>query len=279
MRKMKKKFLLGAAFSLLLVSCGTVTSETTTTTTTSSNDTGEVTSQETTSEDNKDSYEEVSVTPVAKGGISGVLTDISIGMNMFVSKSAMFSVSGEDVEEDKLDVSFSNPELVSYEYVGTSPTLHFLKAGNTSIVIKNAEGLIEYRDVIHVRNIKTAEELEDYLVSVDYYNTKFFIPKTTDLEIVFEPGNTALLNGEDYGSVMDGTTFDFSFVQDNPNFGDFGAYEFSVSNFKKLPSNTSTLNIKTLMINYDGSNMWVYDANLAAVMGPVVDGVNQYYMN
>lgn len=269
---MKKQFFLCAIFSVLLVSCGTETIATSTDSTSSSAE--EVTSEEVTSVE--ESFEEVSVTPVSRDSTGGVLTDINMGMNMFAGKSDIFTISGDDIQQDNLDVSFSNPELVSYEYVGTSHTLNFLKAGNTSIIIKDSNGLISYRNVIHVRDVKTVEELEEYIVSVDFYNTKFTISNTTDIQIIFEPGNKAILNGEDYGSVMDGTTFEYSFVKERP---DYSSYEFSVSNFTLPEGNSSTLNLQTLMINYDGSNMLAYDTNLAAVMGPVVDNVNQYYMN
>jgi len=268
---MKKQFFLLALLSVFLVSCGTESGVTSTSDTTSPT---ESSSEETTSAEN--SYEEVSVTPVSKASTGGVITEINMGMNMFTGKSDIFTIGGDDIEQDNLNVSFSNSELVSYEYIGTSHTLNFLKAGNTAIVIKDSNGLIAYRNVIHVRDVKTIEEIENYIVSVDFYNTKFTISNTTDIQIIFEPGNTAILNGEDYGSIMDGTTFEYSFVGER---ADYSSYEFSVSNFTKPENNNSTLELQTLMINYDGSNMLVYDSNLAAVMGPVVDNVNQYYIN
>jgi len=268
---MKKRFFLFAIFSVLLASCGTEELSTSTGGTIS---TAEVSSQETTSA--ADSYEEVSVTPVSRGTTGGIITEINMGMNMFTGKSEIFTIGGEDISQESLDVSFSNSELVSYEYIGTSHTLNFLKAGNTSIVIKDSSGMLFYRNVIHVRDIKTAEELQDYIVSVDFYNTKFSISNTTDIQIIFEPGNTAILNGEDYGTKMDGTTFEYTLVGER---ADYNSYEFTISNFTKPSNNNSTLDLQTLMINYDGSNMLAYDSNLAAVMGPVVDNVNQYYIN
>jgi len=272
---MKKQFFLLPIFAVLISGCGTTTEATSSISGISENSTSaEVSSENSTSEEN--SFEEVSVTPVSKGSTGGILTDIGMGMNMFVGKSEIFTISGDDIDQENLDVTFSNPELVSYSYVGTSHTLNFLKAGNTSIVIKDSNGLIAYRDVIHTRDIKTPEELQEYMVSVDFYNTKFAISNTTDIQIIFEPGNTAILNGEDYGTTMDGTTFEYSFVGERE---DYNSYEFSVSNFTVPEGNNSTLNLQTLMVNYDGSNMLAYDSNLAAVMGPVVDNVNQYYIN
>lgn len=264
---MKKSILLSLALiTTMLAACDSPASSSTNTSEFVDTTSSVEVSSEVSSEEISEGYEEVSTTPVNRASAGGCLTDVAIGVDMIVGIDQTFTMSSDETDLSTIVVEFSNPELISYEKLGSVNTLHFLKAGNVIMTVKDTSGIIQYRHVVTIRDKMTPEEVTNYMVSADYYDTFLYIEGTSKFEITLLDGSNGVLTGTDYGVDLGEKTFTYEYEAD---LTDRSFYSFVVSDFIK----TSTdFTLKYIQVNYSGNTMMAYGANLAAIMSPVFLG-------
>lgn len=232
---MKKAFIaLPIALALLLPSCGgesqTTSSETSPEDSASS--ASGSSSEVSVGEESSSSTEEVAFptyTEILEDiTIGGYLTEVGIGIALIAGRDYTINFHFSVADIEGVEVFSTHPEYLEVEATGTVGTyiLHCKKVGDPGLFIRDAKGKTHYRNNVHIREAISLEDMEDYLVGIDHYQSWGI--NGGSLQFTFLGNQTAMLTGTDEGNVPLGNNgIQFTYEYDL-TIEDAGMYVFKI---------------------------------------------------
>lgn len=232
---MKKAFIaLPIALALLLPSCGgesqTTSSETSPEDSASS--ASGSSSEVSVGEESSSSTEEVAFptyTEILEDiTIGGYLTEVGIGIALIAGRDYTINFHFSVADIEGVEVFSTHPEYLEVEATGTVGTyiLHCKKVGDPGLFIRDAKGKTHYRNNVHIREAISLENMEDYLVGIDHYQSWGI--NGGSLQFTFLGNQTAMLTGTDEGNVPLGNNgIQFTYEYDL-TIEDAGMYVFKI---------------------------------------------------
>lgn len=173
-----------------------------------------------------------------------VLIEIAVGRALAIGHEYLLRFSYTDntpVEGSTIEVV--NPHMLEAEGSDARWTLIPKEEGICAIIIKDGEGLIRYRHKVRVLAPKNETTMEDYLVSVDYFQS--WRLGGQDMQLTFIPGKTAIVTGDDDGGASIGSiTFQYEYSSSS---GDEFVYDIL-----GWQNQSTTLNPHTMTITMAG---------------------------
>ena len=234
---MKKALIaLPIALALLLPSCGGESQPTSSvgpseeTSSTSPDSSSEVSESE--EESQSSSAEEVvfpSYSEIQEDIVmGGYLTEVGIGIAFIAGRDYTISFYFSVADMDGVEVFSTHPEYLEVEPTDTAGTyiLHCKKVGDPGLFIRDAEGRTHYRNNVHIREAIPLEEMEDYLVGIDHYQSWGI--NGGNIQFTFLGNSTAMLTGTDEGNVplgKNGIKFTYEY---DMTIEDAGMYVFKI---------------------------------------------------
>lgn len=232
---MKKAFIaLPITLALLLPSCGgesqTTSSETSPEDSASS--ASGSSSEVSVGEESSSSTEEVAFptyTEILEDiTIGGYLTEVGIGIALIAGRDYTINFHFSVADIEGVEVFSTHPEYLEVEATGTVGTyiLHCKKVGDPGLFIRDAKGKTHYRNNVHIREAISLEDMEDYLVGIDHYQSWGI--NGGSLQFTFLGNQTAMLTGTDEGNVPLGNNgIQFTYEYDL-TIEDAGMYVFKI---------------------------------------------------
>lgn len=196
---MKKSFVL-LLLPLLLASCAPENG----TSNTTSNNSQSTTSSTTSSSENSSTTSWPSEV-MRDISISGDIIDQSVGFYWEVERTYSIGFNLQKADTATAVISLNDPDAATFEGSNGNYKVTPHKAGDFLLTITDSTGYLYYRTVIKFRNRIPQEDFYDYLVSVDHYQS--WSVYGSDLQMVFLPGNQAVVRGTDQGINVGTITF------------------------------------------------------------------------
>lgn len=215
--------------------------------------------------DSSTSYEEIDITPISEGGSpDGRLVDIRV--NSFCRDHFEYACSFKtDLSDKSLTFETSDPNVITVKEEQTTNehfTLVTHNPGNAVLTVYNANEMIVFRHVVRVRPAIDPEEMDEYLFSVDAFESIMNTTMMANYQLTFtgvsdgENPATGLLIGSDEVDVNARYTFSYTY-SDYIEETDFYQYEITT-----LTTTTATellcFNVSStgdmLMVYYDSGD-------------------------
>lgn len=194
----------------------------------------------------------LSTNKVSSGSIGGALININLGIPLIEDYSYNFSITSSDATASgPINVTISNTNVVSYELVGSTPTLKTHNSGYAIIIIKDSNDFLIYRNVIHVVKPYTNDNIVEHLIDVDSF--KSFGSSYESLSLTFLSDSTALLQGNEGSSSIGSIYLNYSYAKFNSNSNDF---VFNVTIDKE--NSSSIPDITLLYVGNNGYELSLY---------------------
>lgn len=233
----KKPWLLLAIPALMLGACnGDITSSSSSTNPDSST---------TSSSSSEESYTEIS-----KGiSVSDTLIDIGAERALTVGYGYKLGFSFTEGDVTGAQVSLTNPSLGTLSGENGNWTLTPSAHGTTYLVIKSASGYTHFRKKVYFRNYIAQEDMMDFLVSVDHYQS--WKIGGSDMKIVFFPGGTASISGKDEGTNIGTIPFSIEYEETISD-----EYAYRIVDWTN--ENGGTFNPTHLAVSFNGSMIHLY---------------------
>lgn len=224
---MKLNKLILPIFALSLISCSNTLPSDSNIDKSSNIDTSDITSNtisEVSSDDN-DSYSSLSTNAFNNATTGGILVDIIVGAPLVINRDYNFTISSKDVSATgDYSVILSNPEVVSYEYINNSHTLHSKKVGQSIITIKDSNDSLIFRNIITVVKPVTEDNVYDYLIDTDYFESKSSYYDS--YKVTFLSNSEGIIQGKESSSSFGSINFTYSYSKYR---SDVDAYIFNVT--------------------------------------------------
>lgn len=235
---MKTKVILLAALPLLLAGC---TGEGSTSGVSSSDEAGS-SSQGSSSSSHNPALDISDYTYEISTG--DALIEIAVGRALAIGHEYLVRFSYTDnTPLAGTTIEVINPHLLEVEGSEGRWNLIPKEEGIAAIIIKDGEGIIRYRHKVRLLAPKDQTTMEDYLVSVDYFQSWGLGGQ--DMQLTFIPGKTAIVTGDDDGGADIGSiTFQYEYSSSS---GDEFVYD--ILGWK---NESTTLNPHTMTITMAG---------------------------
>lgn len=183
-----------------------------------------------------------------------ILYDIKLGYKIPVGNSYDFNFSfGEDSMKNASVQSSDESVLQITQNPSGTWTMKALKASDVVLTIRGTDDYIHWRQVVQVRDPIGKDKIEDYMVSVDYYQSWRF--SGNDLQLTFLGGGQAMMKGRDEGVGIGTITFNFEFVEEKYDGENLVEYSFQVTDWV---NEKTDWNVKGFYVNVTGEYMHVY---------------------
>ena len=160
-------------------------------------------------------------------GLSGHQFD-GIGIALIAGRDYTINFHFSVADIEGVEVFSTHPEYLEVEATGTVGTyiLHCKKVGDPGLFIRDAKGKTHYRNNVHIREAISLEDMEDYLVGIDHYQSWGI--NGGSLQFTFLGNQTAMLTGTDEGNVPLGNNgIQFTYEYDL-TIEDAGMYVFKI---------------------------------------------------
>lgn len=160
--------------------------------------------------------------------IGGYLTEVGIGIALIAGRDYTINFYFSVADIEGVEVFSTHPEYLEIEATGTAGTyiLHCKKVGDPGLFIRDAKGKTHYRNNVHIREAISLEDMEDYLVGIDHYQSWGI--NGGSLQFTFLGNQTAMLTGTDEGNVPLGNNgIQFTYEYDL-TIEDAGMYVFKI---------------------------------------------------
>lgn len=160
--------------------------------------------------------------------IGGYLTEVGIGIALIAGRDYTINFYFSVADIEGVEVFSTHPEYLEIEATGTAGTyiLHCKKVGDPGLFIRDAKGKTHYRNNVHIREAISLDDMEDYLVGIDHYQSWGI--NGGSLQFTFLGNQTAMLTGTDEGNVPLGNNgIQFTYEYDL-TIEDAGMYVFKI---------------------------------------------------
>lgn len=232
---MKKKIILCLGLSLLALSaCGGTGGTSASASSLSSAQSSAESSSSSEEASSSTPYVSLSTSLVSKDlSYSGYLIDAAVGFPVPLGNTEKLTFEFDEASNENPTVTSSRPESIEVTYDENTKVFALVgkAVGDSIIIIKDKDGIIHYRNVIHCHAKIAQKDVDEYLIATDHFQS--WQIAGMDLKLYFYEAGTGNLSGSDEGTAIG--TIEFSYAY-NAELSDDEWYYFSISGFKNTKS-------------------------------------------
>lgn len=155
--------------------------------------------------------------------------EVSLGYQFCTGKTYPVSYSFRDIDKEGATIYIDDTSICSVEETDSGFNLTAHKAGNTYIRILDRNGITHYQQILEVRTTVPQEQMVNFLIEVDHYDTWTYYKTYSDLQIVFLSENQAMIQGTDEGTDIGTVYFNYALSEETPSTHE---YRFDISNWE-----------------------------------------------
>lgn len=203
---------------------------------------------------------ELEADPVFTGiSVSGTMIDLEIGRWLCVGVDYKCSFTFTDISNQTATISSSNPENIEVVENATNIfTLKVKQAGDTILRIYDADGVLHYRRVVKGRNRIPEEDVYNYLINVDHFDSYGINGKA---KLTFLSSVNGVMSGKDGTTELGNINFSYE-LSGASSFSD-DEYEFTITDF---PNQSTDMICTKFYLDFTGCMLHLCTANITVDM-------------